>query len=133
MAYTKNTWQTGDTITAEKLNHMETGIYNSINRISVTVFIDNDNMILKMTGPAFDDIYSVLTNGGLVNAYSSSIQQGTGQYQKALVTFGVVASVNAVSFGSLLVMANGTADMDGASFTWTYDADTMTYTFTYAG
>lgn len=26
MAYTKQTWQNGDTITAEKLNHMEDGI-----------------------------------------------------------------------------------------------------------
>lgn len=26
MAYTKQTWQTGETITAEKLNHMEDGI-----------------------------------------------------------------------------------------------------------
>ena len=29
MAYTKQTWNTGDTITAEKLNHMEDGIGNS--------------------------------------------------------------------------------------------------------
>ena len=28
MAYEKQTWQTGDTITAEKLNHMEDGIKN---------------------------------------------------------------------------------------------------------
>ena len=26
MAYTKQTWQTGDTITAEKLNHIEDGV-----------------------------------------------------------------------------------------------------------
>lgn len=26
MAYTKQTWECGDTITAEKLNHMEDGI-----------------------------------------------------------------------------------------------------------
>ena len=29
MAYEKQTWQNGDTITAEKLNHMEDGIENS--------------------------------------------------------------------------------------------------------
>ena len=29
MAYTKNTWVTDDIITADKLNHMETGIFNS--------------------------------------------------------------------------------------------------------
>lgn len=26
MSYTKQTWQTGDTITAEKLNHIEDGV-----------------------------------------------------------------------------------------------------------
>ena len=31
MSYTPNTWQTGDTVTAEKLNHMETGIGNAAN------------------------------------------------------------------------------------------------------
>lgn len=29
MAYTKQTWECGDVITAEKLNHMEDGIANS--------------------------------------------------------------------------------------------------------
>ena len=29
MSYTKNTWANGDTITATKLNSMETGIYNA--------------------------------------------------------------------------------------------------------
>ena len=32
MSYEKQTWTTGDTITAEKLNHMENGIENNNNR-----------------------------------------------------------------------------------------------------
>lgn len=31
MAYTKNTWQTGDIVSSAKLNHMEDGIANSEN------------------------------------------------------------------------------------------------------
>ena len=31
MAYTKQTWQTGDTVTADKLNHMEDGIAEAFN------------------------------------------------------------------------------------------------------
>ena len=31
MAYVKTNWETGDIITAEKLNHMENGIANSFN------------------------------------------------------------------------------------------------------
>ena len=38
MSYEKQTWQTGDTITAEKLNHIEDGIANSI--LVVTVDLD---------------------------------------------------------------------------------------------
>ena len=37
MSYTPNTWQTGDTVTAEKLNHMETGIDNVANPFIVTL------------------------------------------------------------------------------------------------
>lgn len=31
MAYTKNTWETGDIVSSQKLNHMEDGIANSEN------------------------------------------------------------------------------------------------------
>lgn len=31
MAYTKNTWKTGDIVSSQKLNHMEDGISNSEN------------------------------------------------------------------------------------------------------
>ena len=37
MSYTPNTWQTGDTVTAEKLNAMETGIANAANAFVVTL------------------------------------------------------------------------------------------------
>ena len=37
MSYTPTNWQTGDTVTAEKLNHMETGIGNAANPFVVTL------------------------------------------------------------------------------------------------
>ena len=37
MSYTPTTWQTGDTITAEKLNNMESGIENANNPFIVTL------------------------------------------------------------------------------------------------
>ena len=37
MSYTPTNWQTGDTITAEKLNNMEGGIENAINPFIVTL------------------------------------------------------------------------------------------------
>jgi len=39
MSYTKTTWSTGDTITAEKLNNIETGIKN--NDDNAKIFIVN--------------------------------------------------------------------------------------------
>lgn len=38
MAYTKQTWATGDTITAQKLNHMEDGIGDFIIGYNVTAY-----------------------------------------------------------------------------------------------
>lgn len=37
MSYTKQNWQTGDTITAEKLNHMEDGISGGVLVVLITV------------------------------------------------------------------------------------------------
>ena len=37
MSYEKQTWQTGDTITAEKLNHIEDGIGENMTVINATV------------------------------------------------------------------------------------------------
>ena len=37
MSYTPTNWQTGDTVTAEKLNNMETGIENAANAFIVTL------------------------------------------------------------------------------------------------
>lgn len=44
MAYTKNTWKTGDIVSSQKLNHMEDGIANSEN-----VFIVGGGDILDKT------------------------------------------------------------------------------------
>ena len=40
MAYMKQTWQNGDTITAEKLNHMEDGIAEDGGRFDVNVTME---------------------------------------------------------------------------------------------
>lgn len=46
MAYTKNTWKTGDIVSSQKLNHMEDGIANSENVFIVGgVMLDDDGEI----------------------------------------------------------------------------------------
>ena len=43
MSYEKQTWANGNVITAEKLNHMEDGIYNANELIAVNAFyLEND-------------------------------------------------------------------------------------------
>ena len=42
MGYNKTTWQTGDTVTAEKLNNMENGIENATNKV-VVLLVDEYN------------------------------------------------------------------------------------------
>ena len=55
MAYTKTTWETGDTITAELLNHAEQGIY--------------DASPVVITGEAWDGGISILCTVEELNAY----------------------------------------------------------------
>lgn len=57
MSYTKQTWQTGDTVTAERLNHMEDGIAGE-----GALIIDFDNI----AGYTYEQIHAVLTDGGTV-------------------------------------------------------------------
>lgn len=55
MTYTKTNWQTGDVISAEKLNHAEQGIY--------------DASPVVITGGAWDDGISMLCTVEELNAY----------------------------------------------------------------
>ena len=46
MSYEKYTWQTGEVITADKLNHMEDGIKNSYITVFDAEFRESDNKLL---------------------------------------------------------------------------------------
>lgn len=59
--YEKQTWKTGDTITEEKLNHMEDGIASGYDVLVVNNIIDeNENETLDKT---WKEIYDALMNG----------------------------------------------------------------------
>ena len=57
MAYEKNTWVTGDTITAEKLNHMENGIASSLELHSV---FDDETRETRYSGEEIQAIMDAL-------------------------------------------------------------------------
>lgn len=55
MAYEKQTWQTGDIVTANKLNHMEDGIAESYNCETITL-TDNEDDGTYQIDKTFDEI-----------------------------------------------------------------------------
>lgn len=66
MSYTPNTWVTGDTITATKLNHMEEGIADG----GVLIVRDNNGTLDKTWKEITDAPFSVLANvSGQISIY----------------------------------------------------------------
>ena len=69
MSYTKQTWATGDTVTAAKLNHMEDGIegagggggYDAV--IVVGFDEEEEQPIATVESGSFSDFYSKFENG----------------------------------------------------------------------
>jgi len=64
MAYTKQTWQTGETITQEKLNHMEDGIADASNSIELFIvhFSSGEGSTYESDKSA-EEIREAITNG----------------------------------------------------------------------
>lgn len=62
MAYTKQTWATGDTITAQKLNHMEDGIGGAVpltpDTLIVTFTFDEENLVY-ISDTSFSDMVAI--------------------------------------------------------------------------
>lgn len=80
MSYEKQNWQTGEIITADKLNHMEDGIASSVIIINAVAQIDDENVggysVTVDTTMSYNDIVNALKNGAFV------IVRGTIQSEK---------------------------------------------------
>ena len=75
MSYEKQTWQNGDTITAEKLNHMEDGINNS-SQLMVVGSKDDGTQLNKTWKQIRDHLLSggiVVSSGGSSSNVTSDI------------------------------------------------------------
>lgn len=81
MAYTKNTWATGDIVTSAKLNHMEDGIANSGG--GVMVINDTDNTLDK----TWQEIYDAMAQGILcvVRKDEGTLESGIEAYIVTIV------------------------------------------------
>lgn len=71
MSYEKQTWVTGDVITAEKLNHMEDGI-----DAELVIIKDNEGDI-SLINTTFNQIKAAVESGKLVMCAFEDVYQGT--------------------------------------------------------
>lgn len=121
MSYTKQTWATGDVVTAEKMNHMEDGIANAFTFIdpdyslgervvvvpTTTVeftedpdnswFISGANPLSGMDGIDYDSVYTVTWDGVeydtvLIDAAELKSDQSGGYYIVFLGNFAVIGN-----------------------------------------
>ena len=98
MSYTPTNWQTGDTVTAEKLNNMEAGIENAANPYIVTLTPTAADLSGTMDKTP-EDINSAIQNenriifaipslGGMIEATQFLYNQEFDRYQAyANITF----------------------------------------------
>lgn len=67
MAYTKQTWNTGDVITAEKLNHMEDGIGSGgISVITITLTDADGGGFEASSETSYADALSAMISGAVI-------------------------------------------------------------------
>lgn len=69
MSYTPTNWQTGDTVTAEKLNKMEQGIENAVSFI-VTITLEYDTLVADKT---YQQIFDAALAGNSIYAVYSGM------------------------------------------------------------
>lgn len=81
--YVKNNWQTGDTVTAEKLNHMEDGIADG-QTLVVTVTAEGNRKVADKT---YNEIAQAISNGSNVSAKYSNKMYVLGDLSAAAVSF----------------------------------------------
>ena len=77
MSYDKQNWQTGDVITANKLNHIEDGIANGGGVVVVHVTEENDTFTLDKT---WNELQELLASGALVATVSEDTGFTTMQF-----------------------------------------------------
>ena len=64
MSYTKTTWETGDTITAEKLNNIEDGVEAASSGSGGPLIVSlNTEGLYRFTDATFEDISEAFLNG----------------------------------------------------------------------
>lgn len=112
MAYNKTNWQTGDTITAEKLNNIENGIAGMV---LVVNYSEDQNTPNKFVfDHTWQEIYDVFSAGGLVTVgYSATDANSVVVYRSPVVEVGGGEGSYAVGYRENRLSYAGTDSPDG--------------------
>lgn len=122
MTYEKTNWQTGDIITAEKLNKLENGVSNGGGIELVTATKEDDLITLNAS---WNDVYNAITSGKIVAYIETYTDSGTGAVATTLVYCASVMYIDAETTGDTnIYIANFTSIIGtmSASF-YTTDPD----------
>ena len=70
MSYTKNTWQTGDIVTAEKMNHIEQGIANG------SIFVIEGVVAEELYNEENNSYYGMFTTNKSIDEVKTAYENG---------------------------------------------------------
>ena len=125
------TWTTGEVITADKLNSMNSGSEHDF-------VLDTRTSPLTATGKSVNELYDMVVAGiipdvieiqsSLIDKYNSLIYEVNEVDGNDIKAFGFNEGDFANTF-----YGDGTAFIWGDAYTFTYDSTTKTYTFTPSG
>ena len=77
MSYSEYTWQTGETITAEKLNNMENGITQIAGNLPVCITTHYDNATSSnIMDKTYQELYDLVSNGIFVYVIMGDLSSG---------------------------------------------------------
>lgn len=97
MAYEKHTWETGETITAEKLNNLEDGVSgNNNNTIVLSVVMDhNDSPSPAFTKEEFERALENIDNTTVVLKYNNRFYNLVEKDESQLIFNHIIMNSNA--------------------------------------
>lgn len=127
MSYTPTVWNTGDTITAEKLNKLENGVavLSNYDIVFTHGYDENDNDVFTADGLSIEELYQE----GIMNLNGVLIDEGYTIIKPFSCTSYIEDGVTSVGFyfmsirGASLayrIRSDGTAYISGENATYTY-------------
>lgn len=81
MSYTKTTWVTGDTITATKMNNIESGVEAANNSGSIVMLTDTNGTLNKTV----NEIYQLLSSGTILVLFEDEGYPSSGKDVKLYI------------------------------------------------